>query len=358
MMARIRRRLGAPGKEETTRWASDGREVSGKGFPAFFVVGEPKSGTDWLTKILDSHPEVLCNPRGMFFGRHRRREKLKSAGASMPPASLQNAIMEDEYLRLWVERSGWTEDDDPEQCLTELARLAVDHFMGKELARSGKRMAGDKTPFFSQNVLSEMSEICPEARVIHIIRDGRDVMVSKMHHLWKVAAPRKLRAAAPGKLHPEEIDKRDAFYRDPAGFSAFKEGGIFREERLREWAEGWRIRVGRAAKVGPALFGSNYVEVRYEDLLERPVEEAERLFRFLGADASAEVVEGCVEEASFEKGSGRQRGQDDYPLRHGKYRKGIAGDWKNAFSERDREIFKEVAGQLLIELSYENNDAW
>ena len=267
----------------------------------------------------------------------------------MPPASLQNAILEDEYLRLWVERSGWTEDDDPERCLTELARLAVDHFMGKELTRRGKRMAGDKTPFFSQNVLSEMSEIYPEARVIHIIRDGRDVVVSRMHHLWR-RGQRK-------KLLPEEIEKREAFYRDPEAFLA-SQVGIFREKRLREWAEGWRTRVGRAVEVGPALFGSNYVEVRYEDLLERPDKEAARLFRFLGADASTEVVERCVEEASFEKGSGRQRGQDDYPLRHGKYRKGIAGDWKNVFIERDTEIFKETAGDLLIGLGYEKDNTW
>jgi hypothetical protein len=140
-------------------------------------------------------------------------------------------------------------------------------------------------------------------------------------------------------------------------FSASQDG-IFREERLRDWAEGWRTRVGRAVKGGPALFETSYVEVRYEDLLERAEEEAERLFRFLGADASAEVVNRCVEAASFEKGSGRQRGQDDYPLRHGKYRKGIAGDWKNVFTERDREIFKEAAGDLLIELGYEKDNAW
>jgi hypothetical protein len=326
--------------------------VTEKGVPAFFVVGEPKSGTGWLTKILDSHPEVLCKAKGLFFGRHRRRENLKSAGASMPPASLQNAILEDIYLRLWVERSGWTENDDPERCLTELARLAVDHFMGKELTRRGKRMAGDKTPFFSQNVLSEMSEIYPEARVIHIIRDGRDVTVSKVHHLWKAEA-----RGEPVNLLPEEIEKRDAFYQDPEAFLA-SQVGIFREDRFRAWAEGWRTRVGKAVEVGPALFGSNYVEVRYEDLLERPDKEAARLFRFLGADASSEVVEECVEEASFEKASGRQRGQDDYPLRHGKYRKGIAGDWKNVFIERDTEIFKEIAGDLLIELGYEKNDTW
>ena len=67
MLARIRRRLGVQGKAETARWASDGHEASGKNMPAFFVVGEPKSGTDWLTKILDSHPEVLCKAKGMFW---------------------------------------------------------------------------------------------------------------------------------------------------------------------------------------------------------------------------------------------------------------------------------------------------
>jgi Sulfotransferase domain len=150
---------------------------------------------------------------------------------------------------------------------------------------------------------------------------------------------------------------RDAFYRDPEAFLA-SQVGIFRKKRLRAWAEGWRTMVGRAVEVGPALFGSNYTEVRYEDLLERPDKEATRLFRFLGADASTEVVEECVEEASFEKGSGRQRGQDDYPLRHGKYRKGIAGDWKNVFIERDTEIFKETAGDLLIGLGYEKDNTW
>ena len=53
-----------------------------------------------------------------------------------------------------------------------------------------------------------------------------------------------------------------------------------------------------------------------------------------------------------------ERTQDDYPLRHGKYRKGIAGDWENAFSERDTEIFKETAGDLLIGLGYEKDDTW
>ncbi len=40
------------------------------------------------------------------------------------------------------------------------------------------------------------------------------------------------------------------------------------------------------------------------------------------------------------------------------YRKGVAGDWKNLFDERDKEIYKEEAGELLIRLGYENNGSW
>ena len=92
--------------------------------------------------------------------------------------------------------------------------------------------------------------------------------------------------------------------------------------------------MGRAIEDGPALFGDRYTEVRYEDLLERPNEEVGRLLGFLGVDTDETLVEHCVSSASFEKLSkGRERGQED-PASF--YRKGVAGDWKYLFDERDR----------------------
>lgn len=32
--------------------------------PVFFVVGRAKSGTSWLRKLLDFHPEILCKGEG------------------------------------------------------------------------------------------------------------------------------------------------------------------------------------------------------------------------------------------------------------------------------------------------------
>jgi hypothetical protein len=67
-------------------------------------------------------------------------------------------------------------------------------------------------------------------------------------------------------------------------------------------------------------------------------------------------VERCIEATSFERLSkGRKRGEEDSSSFH---RKGVAGDWRGVFTERDKEVFKEAAGELLIQLGYERDDDW
>jgi len=36
----------------------------------------------------------------------------------------------------------------------------------------------------------------------------------------------------------------------------------------------------------------------------------------------------------------------------------VAGDWRNYFTARDKEIYKEEAGELLIRLGYERDLDW
>jgi hypothetical protein len=328
--------------------------------PVFFVVGAGKSGTGWLQQMLNSHPEILCRGEGRFFGRDKRNEKLIDAKAGnkfvqrqVSPSSLYNAIAESEYLRLWIERSVWSNKRDLDEHLNSLTRLAIDHFLMSRLARTDKRLVGDKTPFFGPENVKEIATIYPEAKVIHIIRDGRDRVVSRMHHSWNKSTDQ----GGVIELMPDEIAKREAFYRDRQAFLDSGEG-IFVEERLRDMAAKWRVSIGAAIHHGRDLLGNNYAEVRYEDLLEKPAEELERLFEFLGADTSEEIVNRCVEANSFEALSGRERGSEDYTLGWRKHRKGIAGDWTNVFTERDKEIFKEEAGELLVELGYEKDHNW
>jgi hypothetical protein len=195
--------------------------------------------------------------------------------------------------------------------------------------------------------VQEISEIYPEARVIHIIRDGRDQAVSFIHQQGNRA-----KRGRTHRLSPEELAKSEAYRRSPQEVGE----GMFAEKTLRKAAENWAIRVGQAVEDGPALFGESYTEVHYEDLLERPNEEARRLFEFLGVDASGSLVERAVRSASFEKLSkGRERGEED-PSSF--YRKGVSGDWKNLFNERDKQVYKEEAGELLIRLGYEKDGDW
>ncbi len=346
-LGRTLRRKFAGGEAEHERARSD-EGVFARSTPVFFVTGLGKSGTRWLTKILDSHPEVLCKGEGRFFSAGWRRADLDPANEKALASSLYYALTHSEYLRLWIERSVWSREGDPDEHMNALMRLATEYFLTTELSRSGKRLVGDKSPLLDEEFMREVGTVYPGARVIHIIRDGRDRTVSSMHRGWRRASQGYLH-----RLSPEELARGDALREDPQGLA---ESGVFTEDWLRQAASKWRLLVGRAVEDGPALLRSDYTEVRYEDLLEHPNEEVERLLGFLGVDTDETLVEHCVSQASFEKLSkGRERGEED-PSSF--YRKGIAGDWKNHFTEEDRRVFKEEAGELLIRLGYEEDLDW
>ena len=324
--------------------------LSKERIPIFFIVGYQKSGTTWLMTMLDSHPEILCQGEGRPFGRNFRQEHLKQKKMSYPPTSLYNAIMSAEDLRYWVERSVWSKDDNTSEHLSNLTRLSIEYFLTHRLQETGKRLVGDKTVLLSAEIVKEISEIYPEARVIHIIRDGRDVAISAMHHRWNQAEDR----GGSSKTTSDQRAKRDAYRKDPQDFLKTGEG-IFSEGWLEKSAARWNARVSKTANDGPALLGANYVEVKYEDLLENPGGELKRLLEFLGADASEQATRDCVDAASFERlAGGRDRGQEAASF----FRKGIAGDWSNVFTERDKQDFKAVAGDLLVKLGYEEDNNW
>ena len=315
--------------------------------PVFFILGQQKSGTTWLMQILDSHPEILCRGEGRFFGADWRQESVKRIDSKRPPSSLYNAMLDAEYLKLWIERSVWSRNDDADEHLANLTRMAIDYFLMGELSKTSGRIVGDKSPLLTPETIKEIARIYPEAKIIHIIRDGRDAAVSAVHHSWNFG---KIRKGGGASAKRTTHRKRDPHEMRNMGESIFAEG------QLRKFAAEWSARVSSTVEDGPTLPGNGYVEVRYEDLLERPEEEVRRLLEFLRAEASEKTVKRCVNAASFEKLSkGRTRGQED-PTSF--FRKGIAGDWSNVFTEQDKVLFKKEAGDLLIQLGYEKDDSW
>ena len=328
--------------------------------PVFFVVGQPKSGTSWLMWTLNVHPEILCTGEGHLFGRNFKREDIKAMRDSrVQPSSLYRAILDADYLNAWVERSVWSQGD-KDRHLNNLTRLAVQYFMNDKLSQTGKRIVGDKTPFSNlvgeknhssdSKIVEEIGTIYPGSKVIHIIRDGRDVAVSWAHHAWNHAK----QDGGVQDVSSEKLAKRDRYRADPQTF--LKEESLFVGGELAEVAENWAKTVRRAREDGLEYFDGNYAEVRYEDLLERPYQQVYDLLRFLEADASDEVVETCVKKTDFQTLSkGRSRGEENSSSA---IRKGVSGDWENVFTEEDKTIFKRAAGDLLVELGYEKNHDW
>jgi Sulfotransferase family len=248
------------------------------------------------------------------------------------------------YLRAWIERSVWTRDRDQDEQLAEVMRVLTNHFLAINAAASGKRIVGDKTPFLGSSPVDEIAGVYPDAKVIHIIRDGRDVAVSAMHHLWK----HEIDLGGGMDLRKEEAKNRDAYHANPARY--LRSGrSIFLPKRLARAAREWAQLVDHTMRKGPELLGRNYAEVRYETLLDHPERELARLLSFLGAAGDDRTVDACVEAASFERWSkGREQGQEDstHLMR------------KNVFTDGDRRRFKANAGRMLIELGYERDANW
>lgn len=304
--------------------------------PMFFVVGHAKSGTSWLMRLLHSHPEILCRGEGKLFGKDH-------------PHTLHGSLAHSKPFQTWLDRNPWTwQDRDPE--LEDIVRVVVEYLMAEKVKKAGKKVVGDKTPFMSPGVIEEIADILPGSKVIHIVRDGRDVAVSKAHHIWNNAEDKN----GPHKLTSTQKAKRDAYLKDPGAFGISGQS-IFDAGETAALARDWKTFVGRAIEDGPGLLDGDYYQLCYEDLLTEPVAQVREVLKFLGADSSEEVARACVEAVSFEKKAGRKPGQED-PTSF--YRKGVSGDWKGVFTRGDRQAFKEEAGDLLIELGYEVDESW
>lgn len=313
--------------------------------PVFFVAGNQKSGTTWLQKMLDANPEVLCQGEGRPFGRNFS----KSGRSGYPAHSLYNSISTSQKLRVWVENSVWSKRDNPRRHLDNLSGLAIEYFLKDKLVDSGKKFVGDKTVLLGPDIMREVARLTPRAKVIHIVRDGRDVAVSTTHHVWNQAEDR----GGNSPISEEQAARRAVYERDPEG--AISSGGIFVDGWMEKYARRWSNLLENNIRDGREVLGRNYTEVRYEDLISHPEREMTRLFDFLGARSDEKTVRECVAAASFEKLSeGRKPGEEAASF----FRKGIAGDWKNVFTEENKRDFKAGAGQLLVTLGYENDENW
>ncbi len=276
----------------------------------FFIVGSTKSGTTWLQKMLDAHPEIVCSGEGHFM------DKLASPLTSLVKdyGSFMQVVEREVYEgKPCYQPFTIAEFDYIFSCMMAL-------IMSKREISPEIKFLGDKTPVHAL-YMKDIHRIFPSLKFIHLVRDGRDVVVSNFRHLDRVANP--------------ESKKR---YGDWSLRGA-----------MADLTKRWLSHVKPAHEFGkehPEI----YHTVRYEDLKSAPEKTFTSLLGFLGAKKTLEIVENCVEASSFKKLSGgREPGQEDP---NAFVRKGIVGDWKNVLDEECISIFNAYGEELLRELGY------
>jgi hypothetical protein len=132
---------------------------------------------------------------------------------------------------------------------------------------------------------------------------------------------------------------------------------IFTESFIRRVAKGWVRNLQEVEEEGKRLYGDQYFALRYEDLLKESFKEMTRLWKFLGV----RKINGALEKGI--KAEMESNPDEEWQAERNEgiaffLPKGQAGNWRRLFTARDRSVFKDVAGEMLIQWRYETGDDW
>jgi len=298
----------------------------------FFIFGHARSGTTILARLIRLHPEIHCNWQAHFFTR--------------PP--LLKRLVEDEDVGRWLSRRSnrWNHGKD----LSPLVLRAVaDTILEKDARKEGARVVGDKSPngLLNGEAVRLLHNVYPDAHLIFIVRDGRDTVLSHRFQTF---------IDAPQHLGQEDLRIRNTFAKDSVPFFK-KEKSVFTRTGLRKEAEAWVKNITETDKFGRELFGTSYLSLRYKDLIDEPRTSVEGIWEFLGVEKEfAGVDEAIDSEMSVNLD---EQWQNEKAKEIAKsLRKGKTGTWQDLFTPRDKEIFKEIAGEALITWGYETDLDW
>ncbi len=254
--------------------------------PHIVMGGAPRSGTTVLRRLFDRHPTVCAGPETKLFVPAAYNLEFLAAAYDIP------------FDELTAMRSA-----SPSQ------GAFIDAFARRVLADAGKERWAEKTP---QNIryLDWIVERFPRASLVHIIRDGRDVVCSMRQHpdwRWTDGAWQKVLV-----------------------------------ERPLEWyAQRWLAdtAAGLARRDDP-----RYVELRYEDLVADPMTVLTRVCDGLGVDAEPAWLASTVPPAD---------GQTKRPDYEGAVNAASVGRWRDDLGADERQLVERLCGPRLRELGYE-----
>ena len=257
-----------------------------------FVGGCGRSGTTLLRVMLDSHPNICCGPESNL---------LIDFKATSIVGLAEKFAVDEGCVRRCAAQSTYRPQ-------------FIDAFLGSVARRQGKARWAEKTP---RNVreLKYLFDNFPNARFIHVLRDGRDVTCSLRTHPKFKAFGGEI---VPTGVRHDYVDCVDRWVKDVSM-------GL-------EWRSDQRV-----------------LEVKYEDLVSAPRAEMQRILDFVGEPWDESVLAHTTQ-------NGVLRDTTKYPNNqkaNESIKKDSIGRWRADLSGDEQELFMERAGDLLVELGYE-----
>ncbi len=288
----------------------------------FFVVGCPRSGTTLLQYMLRSHSQLYfpeeeshfivhlfrhCNGNRRFQSATEVMDVLRLAMRIRPRFfDLESFDMDAFVSAMEAERKG--------KCGVDLSYLINRLFMGFA-HRQEKDFWGDKTPYYAIH-LEVIFDLFPGARVLHVVRDGRDVALSMLRR-------------------SRDLDVYNTYH------------------AARYWEQYVTTARERGSEAGP----SRYKEVVYEQLLGDPERVMEEVCIFFGIPFEKGMVDYRRPQQN------KTRTLHKTPLVGQGLRRDHVAQWRRRMTRRQIWLFEAASGDTLRAFGYplegdEGNLSW
>jgi molybdenum cofactor biosynthesis enzyme MoaA len=288
---------------------SENDVLDGKQF--FVLRGAMKSGLNWVERLLNLHPEISC--AGEFHWQNLTAPFIKNIDRSKL-LSDKTGLRHEMWMRL---------DRMMKECI-----VLANH--------PNATWVGDRTPVHIS------PSVVMGSKIINLVRDGRDVLVSRMHQFFSSEN------SYPQLMHQKENSRRKASFRNnPQFFLNHPEELLGCLDCVREFGKSWATAIVANGQVTRELDDDRCLKIHYETI-HRDTESARTiLYDFLGVDPSLAGPLARTTQAGFEQETPNQF-----------LRKGAVGDWKNYMTPAAKQAFNEVAGEALIEAGYVKSLDW
>ncbi len=263
---------------------------------ATIILGVSRSGTTLLRSMLNAHSELAIPSESYFI------PQLWDRHGARPD---RTAILAD-LGRLERVRQWGVDVDEVAARLPAAPSFAqvIDGLYSAYAENRRKQRYGDKTPLYMQH-LDLLARVFPDARYVHIVRDGRDAALSFL-----------------------AMTRRPRF-------------NVSRPRGLADFAAAWRREILAARRFGR---DHPYFELRYEELVTEPEAHLREVCAFLGLEYQAAMLE-------YHRDADPDITVDHALLTRPPVQ--AARKWREQMASKDVELFEAVAGDVLSELGYE-----